>query len=413
MNGNSLAKMAWRNLWRNRRRTLVTLSSIAFGTLLAVIMTGLGDYTYSKMIEKVARSGGGHVTIQHPDYRDKPALTRTVQGGKALVQAALAEPGVASAIALVSGQVMLATAGQSSGAGFIAIDPAVETRETLTVLSALSQGAPFATADDRGIILGSRLAEILGVKLGKKLVYTLTDKHGEVVSGLARVSGILHSGAPSLDRGLCLLPIGAVRTLLGYAPDEATSVAVLIKDQRRAGEVAAGLARRLPGVAVLTWQQAQPELSGFISMKMSSSLFLELVIALLVAAGIVNTLFVSVMERLREFGIMMALGLTPGRLFRLVLWESLWMGLVGIGASAVVTALPYYLMATKGVDITSRYGTGTEVVGVAMDPILRVGIYPEHAAMILLAVVAATLLAGIYPAWRAGRVVPVETIKLV
>lgn len=417
MNGNSLARMAWRNLWRNRRRTLVTLSSIAFGIFLAVIMTGFGDAAYSKMIDQAARNGIGHVTLQHPEYQDKPSLTRTVPTAGALarrVTAGAAELGVARAVPRIGGQIMLATATQSSGATFLGIDPAAEDPQTLSVLSAVAEGGAFASADDRGIILGSRLAESLGVKLGRKVVYTLTDKRGEVVSGLARVSGILRTGAPSLDRGLCLLPIGALRALLGYGPDEATQVAIFLRDQRRSHEVAARLAGQVGGgVAALTWRETQPELAGFITVKVSSSVFLELVIGLLVAAGIFNTLFVSVMERMREFGIMMAIGLSPGRLFRLILWESLWLGLVGVFAAALVTAGPYYLMATRGLDMSGRYGKGTEIAGVAMDMILRVAIYPENALLIVVAAVAATMLAGLYPAWRAGRVVPVDSIKLV
>ena len=132
------------------------------------------------------------------------------------------------------------------------------------------------------------------------------------------------------------------------------------------------------------------------------------------AAGIFNTLFVSVMERMREFGIMMAIGFSPLRLFRLVMWESLWLALVGLISSAAITAGPYYYYHTYGMDFTEMMGGGNaEIAGVTIDPVFYVTIFPESAFYICLAVVIATLLSGLYPAWRAGRVVPVETIKLV
>jgi ABC-type lipoprotein release transport system permease subunit len=181
--------------------------------------------------------------------------------------------------------------------------------------------------------------------------------------------------------------------------------------------VAERLQSRLPpaDVAAVTWDQNLPELASFIAMKVGSTVFFELIIAILVAAGIFNTLFVSVMERLREFGIMMAIGFSPRRLFSLVMWESLWIGLVGLLAAGVVTALPYYLANTKGLDMSAMVGKGGagEVAGVTFDPILYVEIYPESLGLITVAVLLATLLSGLYPAWRAGRVAPVESIKLV
>ena len=149
-------------------------------------------------------------------------------------------------------------------------------------------------------------------------------------------------------------------------------------------------------------------------MKVSGVEFFEIIIMILVAAGIFNTLFVSVMERLREFGIMTAIGFTPGRLFGLVMWESLWVGLCGLLCAGLVTALPYYYLSTTGIDLSAMIGDGnSEVAGVAMEPVLRVGIFPENAAIIAGAVLLATLISGLVPAWKAGRVVPVESIKLV
>ncbi len=135
---------------------------------------------------------------------------------------------------------------------------------------------------------------------------------------------------------------------------------------------------------------------------------------LLVAAGIFNTLFVSVMERVREFGVMLAIGFSPARLFGLVMFESLWLALVGLALGAVVTAGPYWYMAEVGVDIAAQLEiSGPEVAGVAMTPIMHAGIYLDHLVTIVLAALAATLLSGVYPAWSAGRVAPVESIRIV
>jgi ABC-type lipoprotein release transport system permease subunit len=126
--GSSLAVMAWRNLWRNRRRTLLTLSSIAFGVFLAVLFTAMQDRNWTDMINFAARLGAGHVTLQHPDYLEAPTLSKTVQGVDALKHLARAKPGVVRAVERVVGQTMLNTARESRGAGFIAIDPLAGSR---------------------------------------------------------------------------------------------------------------------------------------------------------------------------------------------------------------------------------------------------------------------------------------------
>ena len=129
----------------------------------------------------------------------------------------------------------------------------------------------------RGVLLGEGLAENLGAGMGRKVVYTLTDKHGEIVSGLARVSGIIRTGAPSMDAGLSLLPIDTVRDLLGYGPEEATLVAVFVDDHRESPAVAARLGELVESQAI-TWDRANPELAGFISMKTWGTRFFEILV---------------------------------------------------------------------------------------------------------------------------------------
>jgi len=415
MSPRMLARIAWRNLWRNRRRTALTLSSIAFGLFLAVLMTAMQDRNWADMIDLAARLGGGHVTIQNAKFLDAPTLAKTVHGTKAVARSARAQPEVTRVVTRIVGQTLLSTATNSQGAGFVAIDPEQEDSTTLAIANAFTGGSMFPTTEDGGIVLGARLAENLGVTLGKKVVYNMTDKNGDIISGLARVSGIVRTGAPGVDGALCLLPLGTMRRALGYDADEATQVAVFIDDQRKSDDVAARIGATLDSATVaLPWHEIQPELAGFIALKVGGANFMKILIAVLIAAGIFNTLFVSVTERMREFGIMLAIGYSPGDLYALVMFESLWLGLVGLVVGAAVIIGPYLYLAHTGVDMSAMVGQGgTEVAGVAVSPIFKVGIFPVNAVVIALAALAATLAAGIYPAWKAGRVAPVETIRLV
>ncbi len=415
MTGPKLAVVAWRNLWRQKRRTLLTLSSIVFGGFLAILFTALQDRSFADFIDTAARSDSAYGAVQHPKYLDTPTCTRKVQGTGGLGALASQDKDVARAVDRITGQVMLATASDSFGAFFMAYDPKLEDNTTLSLGESLIEGTMYKTSRDNGIILGKKLAQNLGVKLGSKVVYTMIDKRGEIVTGTRRLSGVISTGAPSLDAGLCLLPIDTVRDILGYAPDESTYVAVFLSDSRRSREVALRLGNAVGShIAALTWDEVQPELASFIAMKVGGARFMEIIIAILVAAGIFNTLFVSVMERMREFGIMMAIGYSPTQLFGMVMLESLWLGVVGIVAGVIVIIGPYLYLAHTGVDVSAMTGgAATEVAGVGFDPTLRVGIFPDHLLIIVIAIVLATLAAGVYPAWRAGNVAPVESIRLV
>lgn len=421
MAGLKLPTMAWRNIWRNRRRTMITLVSIAFGTLLAVLMTGIGDSSYSDMIDHAARLGGGHVIVQESTYADLPSLKKTVRADPQLIEDLRAEPKVRAAVPRVVGGVMLATSRNNVGAMVLGVDPSAEDDTTLGLVDSITEGQMFASPDDEGIILGKTLAENLDVELGKKVVFTVTDKSGEIASGLARVSGIIETGATEVDAGICLLPINPFRELLGYEGDEVTQIAVFLDDHRGSEDLAKQLGASFgdrfgAGATAIPWFVAQPDLAGFVSMKVNGTIVMELIVTVLIAAGIFNTLFVSVMERMRELGILAAIGFSSRQLFSLILWESLWLGLCGIVAGVLMSAWPYYYLTTTGLDVASMMGDGqgqAQVSGVSMAPVLYVELYPPHALFIALAIVGATMAAGLYPAYKAGRVSPVDAIRIV
>ncbi len=416
MRGPDLARLAWRNLWRQKRRTILTLVSITFGGFLAFIMTAMNDKSFADFIDDAAQLGTGHVTIQNPEYQDRPTLSRSVQNTGAKRHLALQDPFVTRAVDRASGAAMLTTARDAFGAYFIAYDPELESPETLQFAQDMVAGEPFQTADDKGILLGRILADNLGAGLGDKIVFTLTDRSGEIVTGMERVKGILSTGAASTDAAIAMLPINTLRDVVGYQPDESSQIAIFLNDGRRAGRVASTLRPEVGGDAVLTWDEVQPEIKAFVAMKVGGARVMEIVIGVLVAAGIFSTVFMSVLERTREFGIMLAIGYSPGQLFRLVMWETGFLAMTGLLCATAFTAGPYWYLHTHGADTSAAYegmASSMDIGGVAFDPVLRFDIYPENALIIAASIVLATMLAGIYPAWRAGRVDPVESINVI
>ena len=410
-----LFKMAWRNIWRNKRRSFITCFSVGFGFFLALSLTGIAEHSYTRTIDTGAQMGFGHVTVAPEGYMDKPALDRRLVKVDGVRDLALAKPEVRGAVVRVVGQAMFGAGGRTRGGQFIAIDPTREDTASNLFIKNLVEGEVFGSAGERGAIIGVKMAEKLKLELGKKLIYTATDVNGEIVSDVVRVKGIFKTGVREVDGGVVVLPIGKVRETLGYTRDEATLVAVMLRNQHDTERVREALMAEIdsPGAEVQTWRKTQPDLAGLLAVDWAMNRLFQFLVGLLIAAGVLNTLYMSVMERRREFGVMMAIGMSPRKLFALVIAESLLIGVLGMALGGLGTIPWYNYMVETGIDLTEMMGEGYDIGGIAEDPIARMHLPPDLLVIISLALFGMTLLAGMYPAWVAGRIPPVESLRIV
>ena len=408
-----IRKMAWRNLWRRKRRTYITAFSIGFGVLLSVTFTGVADYGYTKMINTSAVMGLGHVTIEPRGYNDTPSLDKRLSKSDRIRERLMQMPGVEDALIRIMGQVMIASANKSIGGAFMGIDPAMETGEGNLFIRSIVEGQLFSGPDAGGVVVGTGVAKKLNLGIGKKLVYTTADVNGEIVSEIARVTGIFKTGVSEVDGAMILLPIDRLRAVLSYEPEDATLISIVIKDQRRALKIRDMINSSMgnPSWEVLIWKETQSELASIITLDKAGNRIIQVLIGLLIAAGILNTLLMSVMERTREFGVMMAVGMSPLTLFRLVIMESIWFAILGLLLGVIITIPWYAFMYCHGIDFSGMIGSDYSASGVIIDPLMKIRLFRESAAWILTALFTLTILSGLYPAWRAGRVPPVESLK--
>lgn len=409
-----ISKLAWRNIWRRKRRTLITAFSIAFGVMLAVTFTGMGDYSYGNMINSSAHMGLGHVSVSQRGYNQSPALDKKVALEELQLKQIGALEQVDSIYQRIIGQAMFASANKTVGGAFLAINPRQENREYNLLIRSIVEGELFSNGRQKQIVVGKRLAEKLNLRIGKKLVYTTTDSSGEIVSDIARVSALFETGVKEVDGHMALLPINTVRAVLNYQENEASFAALVIKDQRRAEKVQAQVKKIVANneMEVLTWRQTQPDVAGFVALDRSTNYVSQVLIGMLIGAGILNTLLMSVMERSREFGVLMAIGMSPTTLFRLVIVESLWLALIGLILGIVITAPWFYYLAQVGIDFSGAFGDDFSAGGVLIDPVMKIKLFKESAIGILVVVFSLTIVSGLYPAWRAGRIPPVESLKV-
>jgi ABC-type lipoprotein release transport system permease subunit len=408
--------MAWRNLWRNRRRTLITLASIAFGVLLAGTQGGVANYKYVEMIDQSTRMGLGHVTVEPAGYLANPSLKLRLDGVSDLRQAVLASPGVLAAYPRIQGPALFSTAARDVGGLFIAVDPGLENAADNIFLQSISSGSLPQGRHEDGTLCGDGLARKLKLKLGQKMVITVNDVHGQMSSTLLHLKGTFHTGVDEVDNASLLLPLGTASTLLGYAPDQASLLAVMLKDHRQSIPIASALQARWGGrhVEVKAWNETLPQMDGLIKVDKVTKGLMMLLLGLMISMGVLNTSLMSVIERQREFGVMLALGLSPWNLVRLVLTEALFTGLMGLAAGVLVSAPWILYLQIHGLDLTGMLPggkAGLEVNGAMFKPMLHAVFYSETVVRIVGVAMALVLVAGLYPAWKAASVPPIEAIR--
>jgi len=406
-----LLRLAWKNLWRNRRRTFITLAAMSLSVMLVQAFHNLSFGVYAQMIDSGVRAGSGHLAVYRGDYvesRDEklsfdPGGIPEEIGRLAAVEAVLPRlylPGLAQ------------SSRESRGILLTGVDPQAE-MGTNPFLKTLPPERMLRDASGRDAVLGSRLLRELKIDEGSKFVVTVQGRDGELVNELFRVRGVVTTGIKDIDGSLIL--VGRERAAaMGGVPGEIHELAVVLEysdDEAGIFPSVAQLVKKRPELHAVGWEKAMPNLSNAIRLDYASQKFIFVVILLIVTIGVVNTLLMSVMERLREFGVILALGATPGRLRGMVLAEALVLGVVAVLFGTLLGSLATWYLVAVGIDLRAFIPESLEFGGVVFDPVLRAAWDLAWMARISFYVVGLALLASLYPAVKAGRIRPAEAMR--
>lgn len=399
------AKIAWRNLWRNKRRTLVTSSAIALGLAAMVFVTGWAKGVNRHIVNSATLSGLGIAQIHADGYRQTGDVERYMPDYAKVVARAEAASGVTGVSPRVVGEGLLAVGGRSSYLRLTGIIPERERKVTDwadKIVRGQFLGGP-GTA-----VIGEGLAKNLEVDVGSKLVLTVADiKTGELKYRLVRVAGIISSENTAMDKRSAVVNLNELAQDMGI-PGGAHEIALsLVGDPRDRSALVKMLAPiKAPGIEVSEWQVLVPVL---VRMGEIQNFFMSValgVIFFLISFGIVNTMSMSLLERLREFGIMRALGTSPMRLSSLILAEAAWLGSVGVGFGLVIGLSVLFYFSRHGILLA-----GME----AMDVSLKNPIYPIfnwiYISLVTTAFLVLTPCAALLVAYRASRIKPSEALR--
>lgn len=407
-----LFALASRNLFRNGRRTLITLAAIGFGLGLVLWTLNLTYGQYDAMTRGAISQLAGHVVVQADGWQEERDDAFRVEGASE-VAASLAEmfpDAVITQRAVLQG--LLVAPDGSSAVGLSAVDPEPEARVS-DLSGKLVEGAWLAADDDRGILIGAAMAEALDVGIGDKLVYMGQHGGDEVASRLFRVRGVFRTGAAEMDGFLAIGHLAAAQELMEQ-PDTAHQIAAHFDGV--GGSIAAAEQAKesltVAGLEVLSWREAVPEVAAMIEVdKLSNHIFL-FIIGVIVAMGVLNTVLMSVLERTREFGVMLSIGMRPHRVAGIVLLEGLVLGVLGSVSGLLFGLLMTWPTVVYGLDFgTWMGGESMDAGGVIIDTVIRAGWDVERMTVATLLTVIGTVLAAIWPAYHVAHLRPVDALK--
>lgn len=404
-----LATLALRNLWRNHRRSLLTLSAMVVSSSLLILALGIFSGMMADMLATATEQYHGHIVISQQGYQDDRDLFTTLEPTPELIGTLSRHQSVNGVSPRLRTFGLLSSGQSSHPVELLGVRPGHE-REVTSLQDKLVSGRYLEGDNANSVLIGQGLAKRLGAKVGDEVVFLTQAADGSIGNDLITVTGIFATGDTGHDNGLALVGLHYLQRLT-VLPGRAHEIALHIDDPLAAAQVAGSLRGDLPGdVEAVDWGRLMPEMKEVIASYDVSRMIIIAILYFATGLGILNTFFMSVMERTREFGILMAMGLHPRRIRALVLLEALMLGTLSLVLGVGLGALMTLYMRQVGIDL-SGYITAVSYAGGTILPRLTAVFEAANFWMPALLLLLICLLAAFFPANRAARLHPVDAIR--
>jgi ABC-type lipoprotein release transport system permease subunit len=400
--------LAHRNLWRNHRRTIIMVAAISIGVWAMIFMTALMRGMVNDMVRDGIRSLPGQIQVHHPDFRDDPSVNNLLALSDAEIHSAFSATDIDSWASRVKVPAVISSERESRGVTLFGVDPRQE-QSINAIGNDIVEGRGLESVDDSGVVIGRKLAEKLETKVGKRIVLMSQDPQNEIADRGFRVVGLFKAQLASYEETLVFAGKSTVQRMLRI-DDQVNEVAVTGDDYRNVDTLYTDVEILFgENAEVLPWQELDSYLGSMLKVMDGFVLVWMIVIFLALSFGLVNTLVMAVFERVREIGLMLALGMRPSSILGQIIVESVMLLVIGLligNALAWASVIPL----RDGIDI-SAVAEGMEMFGAASI------LYPEleWRDVVTANIVVLTLgfLASLSPAWRASRYDPIEAITKV
>ena len=400
-----LLKLCWKNIWRNPVRSGVILLAVILGVWAGLFVMAF----YNGMIRERTRNQlnnyVGHVQIHMPGYLNEKLVSDTIPDPQQVITSIDKDPQVVGVAAHTTAMGLASSATNSYGVTISGIDPKQEPR-VFDIHNYITQGSYFGEDKKNSVVMGEALAKRLKVDLGSKIVLTFQDVHNEIAAGAFRITGLFRSNDKSKDETQLYVRAQDLQRLIG-APGAIQEIFLRLDDSDAATTVAAQLQKKHPSLEIQSWETVAPEFQLINDqMNLEISIIMGIIIFALILA-ILNTMLMAILERTRELGMLMAVGMSKLRVFGMIVIETLMLSFTGVPIGLGIAWATIRLTYHTGIDLAflaygQQYGFSS-VVRPEMDPHL----YPVVAVMMIIA----ALLASFYPARKALKLRPIQAIR--
>ncbi|HSY76425.1 MAG TPA: ABC transporter permease [Bacteroidia bacterium] len=400
-----LFKVAWRNIWRNKMRSIVVIASVAVGLFAGMFMVSFFQGFVKADVDNAVQAQLAHIQIHNPVFIDDKDVNFTIDNAGAIIDNLKKDANVKAVSGRLVTMGMVSSSSTASGVEIHGINPSDE-KNISSISQDMVEGVYFTGTKKSEIVIGQKLADKLAVKLHSKIVLTFQSKSGDLTAGSFRVAGIFRSRNSAFDEMTVFINFNDIAQLLGTG-DGIDEIAVLLKDVKKVDTVNSGIKKQYPKLLVQTWSEIAPEMSMLTGLMDQMMYIIMGIILLALMFGIINTMLMAVLERQREFGMLMAIGMNKPRIFFMVLYESIMLTCIGIPIGILLTIGTVNYFAKYGIDLSafskalSQFGVGNFV-------------YPELQTSMFLPVTIMTaitaILSAIYPAIKALQFKPAVAI---
>ncbi len=406
--------LAWRNLWRNKKRTLIAAASVFFAVLLALLMRSMQTGYYNYMIDSSVRTYTGYIQVHGKDYWEKRSLEESMELDDQKVKEVNQIEGVTQTVKRFETFALLAYKKVTKVAQVIGIDP--ESENKLTSLKDKLVKGKYLTNDSKGILLAEGLAKLMKADIGDSIVIYGQGYHGVTAAELVPVIGIVKFTLPEQNKGFSYLSIPYAQWVFS-APNRITSLSIMIENQKKLDEINEKVKNLFNKSTeqsgnkyeVMTWRELTPDLVQAIQIDNAQGIIMLGILYLVIAFGVFGTVMMMTAERVKEFGILISVGMKKSRLFLVTTLETIFISFIGVTIGAIVSLPIIIYLVNNPIPLTGEYAQA--IIAWGFEPILPFAIYPGMFFAQIWTVLAIALLSGIYPINFIRKLKPVEAVR--
>lgn len=399
--------LAWRNLWRNKKRTIIAAASVLFAVFLSLLMRSMQRGYYDYMIDASVRMYTGYIQVHGKDYWEKRSLEESMILSQEQISEINKIEGVTHSVNRFETFSLLSHGNVTKVSQINGIEP--EQEDEITGLKAKLVDGTYLDNDSRGILLAQGLAELLNADIGDTIVIYGQGYHGVTAAELVPVQGIVRFTLPELNKSFSYLSISYAQWVFS-APGRTTSLSVMIDNPKSLNSISEKIEKLFnDNYEVMTWEKLSPELVQSIQIDNAQGIIMLAILYLVIAFGIFGTIMMMTAERVKEFGILISVGMKKSRLYLVTILETLFISFIGVIAGAIISLPILIYFAANPIPLTGEMADA--IVAWGFEPILPFAIYPGMFFAQIWTVLAIAIVSGLYPVNFIRKLKPVEAMR--